>query len=207
LVIVDKIFEYKVKDFLSHKKDDDIIYVTDFIKCPMKEYYEKVYKELAIEDQKAATVIMGDFVHVGVQEFIKNNFPNAQIEVEVGKDIEVNGKKVKIRGRLDALIEVNGEKIIVEIKSRKSGESIPKDYHILQLQLYLWITGIKKGLLVYITHGKIAEFEVNNTLSDKEVIEMAKEVLEFKKVPKFEWECRYCVFNSVCKYALNSIRK
>ncbi|MBB5253896.1 CRISPR-associated protein Cas4 [Sulfurisphaera ohwakuensis] len=202
-MLVERIFKKKLEDYLTHTKDDNTLYVTDLIRCPLKIQYEKTYKELAISEVFTPSTILGDMVHEGLENFIKNNFSNSQVEVEIEREIPVNNKQVKIKGRIDAIAEIDGEKVVIEIKSARADKGLPHEHHKVQLQIYLWMTGIKKGLLVYITPDRVTEYEVNEPADEVGVIRLAEETLKRTKVPRYPWECGYCVYSSVCPYKRN----
>jgi len=56
-------------------------------------------------------VLLGDLVHAGLEDFLKKEF-NAEVEVEGEKEIQVNGKAIKVKGSADAIINQNGEGIM-----------------------------------------------------------------------------------------------
>ena len=199
-MIVEKILKKKLEEYLSHVKEENTLYVTDLVRCPLKNYYEKIYKELAMSEVFTPSAILGDFVHVGLEDFIKNNFTNAQAEIDAEKVIPVDDKQIKIKGRVDAIAEIDGEKTVIEIKTARADKGLPHEHHKAQLQIYLWLTGIKKGLLVYITPDRITEYTVNEPLDDAVVIRLAEETLKMTKMPRYSWECKYCVFSSLCPY-------
>ena len=199
-MLVEKILKKKLEDYLSHQKEENTLYVTDLVRCPLKNYYEKEYKELAMSEVFTPSAILGDFVHAGLEDFIRNNFPNAQTEVELEKEIPVNNKQVKIKGRVDAIAEIEGEKTVIEIKTARADKGLPHEHHKTQLQIYLWLTGIRKGLLIYITPDRITEYPVNEPLDDSVIIRLAEETLNMNRAPRYSWECKYCVFASLCPY-------
>ena len=206
-MIVEKILKAKIDEYFSHQREENMLYVTDLVRCSMILKYEQEYKDLAIINSINASAIMGNFVHEGLEGFLKNVFSNVQTEVELVKEIVVEGKTLKIKGRADAIIEVNGEKVVVEIKSSRTDKGIPHEHHIIQLKIYLWMTGIKKGLLVYITPDRIAEYPVDEPLDDAEVAKLAEETLKLLKAPRYAWECKYCVFAKVCAVQQNASNK
>ena len=200
MVISEKLREEKENEFekFISVKEENTLYVTDFVRCPLKNYYEKIHKELAKSGVFTPSIILGDFVHVGLEEFIKNNFANAQTEVDVEREIIVNGRQIKIQGRIDALAEIDGEKTVIEIKTTRSDKGLPYEHHKAQLQIYMWMTGIKKGLLVYVTPDSITEYPINEPLDEAVVIRLTEETLKMSKTPRYSWECKYCVFSSIC---------
>lgn len=197
-MLVEKIFKKKLEDYLSHIKEENTLYVTDLVRCPLKNKYEKIYKELTLSEVFTPSAILGDLVHAGLEDFIKNNFSNAQVEVELEKDIQVNDRPIKIKGRMDAVAEIDGERTVIEIKSARADKGLPHEHHKVQLQIYLWLTGLRKGLLVYITPDRVTEYEIKEPIDEAGAIRLVEETLKGNKAPRYPWECKYCVYSNVC---------
>ena len=197
-MIVERIYNHKLQDYLNHKKEENVIYVTDLVKCPLKKKYENEFRELALADFFIPSGIMGDLVHSGLQQFLQKEF-NADVEVNGEKEVSVNGKTVKIKGRADAIIhQKDGERVVVEIKSARADKGLPLDHHVMQLQIYLWMFEAGKGILVYVTPDRVTEYEVDEPLGDTEVLELVEETVKVSKAPRYFWECSYCQFNVIC---------
>lgn len=196
-MIIEKIYERKLQDYLQHKKEENTFYVTDLVKCPLKLRYENQYKELITGEFFSPAAVMGELVHHGLEDFLKSEF-NAQVEVEGEREAVIDGKTIKIRGRADAIIEKDGEKVVIEIKSTRTDKNLPLDHHKLQLQIYLWMFNTKKGLLVYITPDRVTEYKVDSPLDEAEVLRLVREAIRMNKAPKYAWECSYCRFSIVC---------
>ena len=200
IMIVEKVFKTKIDEYFSHvdKKEENMLYVTDLVRCPLIPKYEQEYQDLAIFSTLNAATILGNFVHAGLEQFLKSHFTDVQTEVELEKDLIIEGKVIKIKGRADAIMTFNGEKIVIEIKSGRTDKGIPYEHHLTQLKTYLWMTGIKKGLLVYITSDRIAEYQVNEPLDEAELLRLVEETLKKSKTPRYPWECKYCVYSKIC---------
>ncbi|AAY79690.1 CRISPR-associated protein Cas4 [Sulfolobus acidocaldarius] len=199
-MLIEALINSKIKDYMSHQREEGVLYVTDLLRCPMKLRFETMYKEIALSEAFTPATMLGDLVHLGLQEFIKSVYPNSQIEVEGEKTIPVDGKEIKIKGRADAIIQINDEKVIVEIKSARADRSLPHEHHKYQLQIYLWLFGIKRGLLVYITPDRVTEYSVNEPAEEVTIIRLAEETLKAKIAPRYSWECEYCAFKTLCPY-------
>jgi CRISPR-associated exonuclease Cas4 len=196
-MIVERIYNYKLQDYLQHKREENVIYVTDLVRCPLKLRFENQYKELALGDFFIPAGIMGDLVHSGLEDFLKEEF-NAEVEVDGEKEVSIDGKTIKIKGRADAVIQKDGERVIVEIKSARADKGLPLDHHKMQLQVYLWMFEAKKGILVYVTPDRITEYEIDEPLDEAVVLKLVEEVIEASKAPRYSWECNYCQFNIIC---------
>lgn len=83
--------------------------------------------------------IIGDLIHKGIQNYLelakerKLLNDEVQVEVEGQKEVEVNGKKVMIRGRLDILIKDNDQLIGYEIKYSRVYEILAPYERIIKL--------------------------------------------------------------------------
>ncbi len=96
---------------------------------------------------------MGDRVERSVLFMLEKVYPITYKQVAVHLD-QLDGHD--INGHIDGVIEINGEKFILDVKSisEMGFKSIPKDDHIRQVNLYLhsdWAKklGLKKGILFY----------------------------------------------------------
>ncbi|ARM76204.1 CRISPR-associated protein Cas4 [Acidianus manzaensis] len=199
-MIVEYLTKLKLQDYLSHQKENDTFYVTDLLRCPLKISFEEKYKELAISEVYTPATILGDLVHKGLESLDKIGDYKVNAEVEGKKDIQLleENRKITIKGRADIILENEKEKIIVEIKSARADKGLPHKHHLMQLQIYLWLFSINKGILLYITPDRITEFEVNNPLDDASIIKLVQENLNLSPSPRFPWECEYCTFSILC---------
>jgi len=130
-------------------------------------------------------------------------------------EIARKARELNIDGRTDSLIEVNGERYIVELKS--AGQAMfeyhlnkgPKKHHLQQILMYMYLTGVKKGILLYENKNtqEIREFAIEY---DEEIVEdlikkasvINSYVLEKKLPPKegtaSSWQCKYCNYFNLC---------
>ncbi|MCH4814215.1 MAG: CRISPR-associated protein Cas4 [Saccharolobus sp.] len=197
-MITEFLLKKKLEEQLSHVKEENTIYVTDLVKCPRKVKYESEYKELAISQVYTPSAILGDILHLGLENLLKENF-SAEAEVETQREIQVEGRVYKIKGKADAIIKNNsGEIIIIEIKTSRSDKGLPLIHHRMQLQIYLWLFNTKKGILIYITPDRIAEYEINEPLDEATIVRLAEDTITLRNSPRFNWECKYCIFSVIC---------
>lgn len=81
------------------------------------------------------------------------------------KEVRMRSEEYKINGRCDGILVIDGEEHLMDVKSianrtPKSPEQTfcfedletkgPKHDHIVQLNLYMWISGIHRGHLLYV---------------------------------------------------------
>ncbi len=181
-IVVSKIYSKILQDYKDHLKDmvnPNIVYVTDLVSCSQKRIFRQKYPELIFRFDPIA--LLGILVHRGLEELLKEyGFEN---EVEILREIEINGKKYVLKGRVDSLNETS----VVEIKTARSDLGLPHEHHIGQLQIYLNLLNKDKGVLIYITPDRIAEFSIEK--EEININELLKETLENSKHPRWSWEC------------------
>lgn len=112
--------------------------------------------------------------------------------------------------------------IIVELKSiNDSGFSYisrtgPKEGHIMQLQLYLHITGVKQGMLFYENKNnqEIKEFLIEyDPFMGEQIMNKVKaankhvneNTLPPKEFERNDFECRYCDYKDLCWPVQNKV--
>ncbi|AOQ24762.1 hypothetical protein MTAT_04390 [Moorella thermoacetica] len=145
----------------------------------------------------------------------------------VAKELPLNSKSenkwtshqckiLRIRGRTDAVVKVDGVDYIIELKSAKDKSFNnmkrygPYESYRDQLQLYMFLTQIKNGLILVENKDtqELAEFDFDynedhsgrlvkkiNTINDY-VMNLSLPPIEFKAD---SFECTYCGFKSICR--------
>lgn len=207
----------------SRPKGAGRYYPSEIGTCLRKIWYSYIYpQETGAELMKIFQLgnMMHDFV-VDVLRSEKN--PDVQLlksEFPLRFDVD----DFVVSGRVDNLILVkaSGKEFLVEVKSAGSVEYITeaKPHNIMQLQLYMHVTGIKSGLLLYLDKrnlkSKIYEVKYDEKEAMK-IVERFRELhkhLKEKKLPLPEargskenlWMCRYCEYHDRCYAATPSSR-
>jgi CRISPR-associated exonuclease Cas4 len=192
---------YKIKKEASEerKRDGNVFWVTDLVRCPLKREYEMIYPEISLSSIFSPSAIIGDLIHIGIEEVIRNRAGLGAVltEVEGSKGVMLpDGREVEVRGRCDIILEIEGDRIGVEIKSARSDAKIPLEHHIDQVRLYNWLFNLRKSYLVYITHERITQYPVEQRATDDEVVTR----ITSRSYPRYIWECRYCSYAVLCPY-------
>jgi len=146
-----------------------------------KRMLEEGYDEVADKDP----VMIGQLVHIGVDEI-------------TGYESEVYMVKVKdyvIKGTPDLFKDGD----LVEIKFTVYPPKEPREHDVLQLRIYMWMLGLDRGYLWYLSPFGSKEFEIKGALTDEEVIDL----IENPQYPRWKWECTYCSLASDCQYRKN----
>jgi CRISPR-associated exonuclease Cas4 len=204
MVVVEELYAIKQRDFsekLRELTDPNIVYVTDLALCSHKRVMRIRYPLLSF--QFDPQLILGDLVHVGIQQLlISNSSGKWKAEVSIEKEFNIDGRRIILKGRAD-LVEFSDEGrpvTVVEIKSARTLPSeAPLEHHVLQLRIYLQLLGAEQGVLLYVTPDRLVEYDVDPSPIDIE--ELVRETIYDLRVPRYEWECRYCPYRKICPFA------
>jgi len=177
--------KYKLKE---RRKEE--IHVHQLIRCKFKSKMEELFPSLI--QILTPGIFIGEMVDIGMKELLKF-LGGFQTDLELSKEIEVHGEKVKLLGRPDGV----SDDFVVEIKYSRVKPSEPLEHHVLQLKLYLFLAEKDKGALLYITPEGFAEFWIEEKPDENFV----KELFESWHSPRFEWECSYCIFRRICPFS------
>ena len=205
--VTELLYKLQLIEFAEHFKRVKeykgwMIWVSALTQCPRRWFYMLRFPEISQVEFKGAFVL-GRAAHVGMQQLLLSYYPalgydRLVAEVEVEKRIVLDdGRDVLLTGRIDALAVKGSEKIVYEIKTARSDLGLPHEHHLMQLRIYMNIVKAARGVLLYLTPDRVAEYLVNEPISDEELEKLVKEFLEFKG-PKYDWECNYCVYSTMC---------
>lgn len=181
------------RERLEEAKNPEIIYVTDLVACTHKYHLRLMFPELTMKFEPSA--ILGDLVHAGLEKYLEKE--GFEVEVPIEKKISVKGREYIVKGRVDAYKP--SEELVIEIKSGRTSQNLPREHHVYQLKIYLDLLDANKGILIYVTPEKILEYEINRS-KDIDVKSLIKSIVEDNVHPKWSWECKYCVFQKICPY-------
>lgn len=174
--------------------------------CLLRQYL--IYSEgYTVGLEKSGVFKIGELFH----GFLMNALKSSDAHVEVEKNVVLAVKRgdhwIKISGRVDAVLSIGDERLVLEIKSIASLPENPLEHHVVQIQPYLLALNASKGLIVYLEKKKLSwrifETPFESKLFDR-LVERAgilHEHLMLKRPPKPErsWECRYCEFEEKCR--------
>ena len=202
--IAELLYRWKIEDARRRleSKAENELYVTDLVLCPLKPKFQRMYRELALAHSFAPLALMGEFAHMGLERVLQEILGEdvVKVEVEYERDIAVNGRSYVIKGRIDAIV---GDTVL-EIKTGRSDANIPHQHHVQQVRLYLWLTGLRKGVLLYVTPERLVEYPITDPASDGEVMDAVRSVLSGEPAPRYQWECQYCPYAQLCPKRLRS---
>ncbi len=201
--VIAYLYRLKQRDFgqkLQDMTNPRIVYVTDLVTCSHKRVLRRLYPLIGFRFEPQ--LVLGDLVHRGLQSLLGAE-EGWRSEVEVEKTYDIDGETYVVKGRAD-LVHYNGggqPDLVVEIKSaRDLPENNPHRHHVEQLQIYMSLLGVDRGLLVYVTPERLVEFSVSGGGVGVEA--RLRETLADVSHPRYEWECRYCPYRRLCPYAV-----
>lgn len=150
----------------------------------------------------------GRLIHDDLEELLERVPPN-EIDV-VGKEVEVKldfGDAVVV-GRIDMLVKVKGEKVVLEYKTTGHAPEVPYPAHVYQVQAYMNAVDAKYASIQYFSKswGGIRGFDVEY---DPKFLDMIKErVMALEEAfakgeapprpPIPMEECNWCVYRKMC---------
>lgn len=194
-MITELLYRLRKEEFLKHRREANVYWVSDLVRCPIKREFEIKYPEIALTNIYSPYYILGDLIHKGLESIVSEEL-SAKIEVETSKDIQLSsGKKVMVKGRIDCIVTTEkGENIGVEIKSARADVGIPQQHHIDQVRIYNWLFDLTKSILIYVTYNRVTEYEIREKASIEEIIYR----IEDRRAPRYSWECNYCIYSILC---------
>jgi CRISPR/Cas system-associated exonuclease Cas4 (RecB family) len=192
-----------------HNRIESVLEDTGLMIAPELSFKKEEWRVSGRSD----AVIYNFLPHKSSSNIITLREPIYDLDEDGSHKRDEDGNRI-ITGYKDLYEGPDNDVMIVELKSiSESGFNYlnrgPKDNHKRQLHLYMYLTGIRAGMLLY---------ENKNTQELKEFIieydeELAKEVVEQiimvnkhvdeNKLPEKEYnrtdfECRYCPYKNIC---------
>ena len=177
---------------------DEIMVTEVAAPCLRRSYYNRVRGSLPSPSEFLKSI--GNDVHLKLQEVLKQEGCDTEVSISIELD------DFKLRGRIDALCEELGEKVVLEFKSTNEIPEKPYDSHVMQLQAYLLMLKLRKGYLIYLsrTNGRVKVFKIlRDNKAVKKLVERARQLykaLTDLKPPTAEkgpW-CSDCPFLHIC---------
>ncbi len=174
-----------------------LLFVHEICECSNKRKMRLRFPELEKAETYNARFAIGQLI----EEALKYRFKN-EGDFTYTRELVVDGKPYLICGTIDILEPET--KTPIEVKYQTALKNEPKEHHVLQLKLYLWLIGAEKGELLYVSPEGIKSFTIGKPLTEREVIELIKE----EKAPRWvEWECAYCQYQPFCNKSTTMHRK
>ena len=205
--VTELLYRLQLKEFEDHFRrvkeyNGILVWVSALTQCPRRWLYMLRFPE-ASQVQFKGSFVLGRVAHAGLQQLLQSYYPalgydRIEIEKEVEKKIALDdGREVLVTGRIDILAYRGDEKTVYEIKTARSDMGLPHEHHLMQLRIYMNIVNAQRGVLLYVTPDRVAEYFVTNPMTDDELKDLVKQFLEFNG-PRYDWECSYCAYSVIC---------
>lgn len=167
--------------------------------------FEEMFKGVKNGAKLSRIFANGEDVHERYQKY----FEDMGILVESERTLKNDAYRIK--GKADAIIKLDNKEYIVELKSingiSASKLTKPKPDHVKQINLYMFMTGIKEGFILYENKNnqEMLNFKVDYNYAKIEpmLIAMEKILNSIKNnelMPKKMDNCAACPFYKLCKY-------
>jgi DNA helicase-2/ATP-dependent DNA helicase PcrA len=205
-----------LKDFYSllRQSRSGLEGITDVpTKEELLELYEKHWVSTGYESTKQEEERRKEGVGI-MENYYDEVFSEDEKPMRLEESFEVHVGSTVFVGKIDRIdfVRKNGEVTEVKIVDYKTGkEKEAKDIKDdLQLPLYALFAEQKLGLkvvkaeYVYVETGKRLEVDLSSErreLAKEKLVEVIDLVKEGKFAPTPGFQCRYCDYNSICKYA------
>lgn len=175
-----------------------VIFVHELLQCPLKLEFAEKFPEIEMAGQINPRFIIGYLVEEAVKSL------TGAKELKCHRVIKTPSGEYVIAGSADAHLEK--EDILIEVKYLTGMYGTPHQHHVLQLQLYLWISGKQRGeLWMFSPEGAFAE--PVQPAADQQVIELVESYVKKNPVPKYSWECEHCPYEEWCGRSLKKARR
>lgn len=171
--------------------------------------------------------ISGQGVHSFTQkDLLKDNPKVIAIEPHVSKIFKNSILDVKLEGHIDLILHLETGIAIVDIKTFERNDKyniedyLPNQHHLDQLAIYMSITGINQGYLLYINRSNYEPLFYRLSISDQAIrfnsllqkafnlakVEHSEELPpriglkwdDYNNYYKFDFQCNYCEFQGFC---------
>ena len=215
------ILDYGWEEYYRRKPWE--LHVHDLIQCPRRSFFELYFGANPIPKDH---MIFGRILHnTLLREVIPKALKTKYIEKEVKHEVKLKDQIITIKGRIDAIIEYNNELILLELKTTQAGYIVREHMRAIAYTqactyTYIWnqhYTPEIKKIWLLITQYPLRiddkwRIEIYEYSYDPEVAQKAIErgitiinhlinnTIPKDNCPLFEFECKDCPFNIICKY-------
>ena len=179
------------------------ISVTELVGCLRAAYFRRV-RPARFTGPQVVRLFIGRAVHYALEKLINEHLGSSRGEVKRELELNIEGDKVYVVGRAD-LIHFDEEEVIIEVKVTGQIPEEPYPEHKRQLQYYLALFGINKGVLLYIDrNGRLRTFTVTrDPRLLAEIVERARILYHALKTdkppaPERNSSCYFCPYKWMC---------
>ena len=211
-------FDNMITNYIKSERKPKVIgryYPSEIGSCLRKIWFSYKYPK-ETKDSLLKIFFIGELIHNFVADVFKSE-KNPSVDL-VGEEVpfELKMKDYIISGRVDDIILLKPEnkKVLIEVKSigNLNGIKDAKAQHKMQLQLYMFATKIREGLILYVDKKNMKskifniKYDEGKALSILERFSILHNYLlddiipepEAKINPEMSWMCRYCEYKDEC---------
>jgi len=192
-LVLRKLCQYYISKYFSWLVNEqyrpDTYAVYEVLECRAKVQFTRALPYTIMNNITQPTCIIGILVHEGFSTVFSEE---CKVNRIFSKTIIVDGKEYTINGWPDYY---DGQRVI-ELKFTSHPVRDVDQKHVLQVRMYMWLTGAKEGYLLYITPRRVYEFKVEEPMTDEEVAELIRNWPS----PRDPSECNQCSFRNICPY-------
>jgi CRISPR/Cas system-associated exonuclease Cas4 (RecB family) len=193
--------QYLLFSFKEHRRSPSEVYVSDLTSCFRRAWLTLRFNA---EPKPSGAMVVGKLLHHALKDVLGGAFNDAQFEVECSYPL---GGGWLLVGKADMVTA--GE--VYEFKFTK-GEAFNQanPAYYAQVSAYCKMLNKAKGYLILVDRDKFT-FNVLEASPDEDLwgnmleeakllIEaLAKDEIPTLNSPRFEWECKSCAWNAVCR--------
>ena len=211
-------FDSMITNYIKSERKPKSIgryYPSEIGGCLRKIWFSYKYPKES-EESLLKIFFIGELIHNFVADVLKSD-KNPIVEL-IGEEepFKLKMKDYIISGRVDDIVLLKSEnkKILIEVKSigNLSGLNNAKTQHKMQLQLYMFATKIREGLVLYVDKKNLKSKVFNIKYDESEALNilerfsmlhnyLIEDIIpepEAKINPEMSWMCRYCPYREEC---------
>jgi CRISPR-associated exonuclease Cas4 len=184
---------------LQEKYKLPVIFVHELLQCPLKQDFAQKFPEIEMASLYNSRFVVGWLIEEAVKKL------TGAKELKCHKAVETQNGRYVVAGTADAFLEK--EDTVIEVKYLTGMFGAPHEHHILQLQLYLYLSGKKRGeLWMFSPEGTL--FQPVEPASEQQVAELVESHVARNPAPKWaDWECNLCLYEEWCGSSLRKVRR
>ncbi|MEM4590209.1 MAG: PD-(D/E)XK nuclease family protein [Candidatus Micrarchaeia archaeon] len=208
--LIDRYLHREVKQRIENR-----YFPSEIGQCLRKSWFNiKIPKP--VEPEVTKVFEAGNLFHAFIVEVLKSE-KNPEVKlIESELPLKYKIDEFEVIGRIDDLIQLehNGEKVLVEVKSTKSLDTLkePSESYVMQLQFYMHVTGVKNGAILYIEKNTLKSkaffLEYDPTIAEKIIARFKRlhHSVKNNEIPEPEakldlkkrWMCNFCPYRQEC---------
>lgn len=176
---------------LEEKYGAPVYFVHEILECCNKDRMRAMFPEIAAAEMYSPRFVVGWLIEEGIKKVL--GIETEQVHWD--RLVEVDGESVVVAGSADLVDGDSGK--VIEIKYLTTLWKSPHEHHVLQLAMYLWGMGKRRGELWEISPEGVVSIEVE-ALSHEAALEHIRRKMRGEKAPVWDWECDFCPFEKFC---------